>query len=115
LDALLDDLTLRLHVLLGPVFEAYQARLSASEAPAFIDEALARARDAVQLASAHFDPEAVTGLRQFLLDVARRTAAAAKEGGFLGLGGTHVSPAEQEALQRLAAALELPADDDPAA
>jgi hypothetical protein len=38
--------------------------------------------------------------------VGARVAAAAKEGGFLGFGGTRVSESEEAALNEIAAALE---------
>jgi hypothetical protein len=44
----------------------------------------------------------VEDFKRFLYDVARHAAEAHKEGGFLGIGGTRVSEAEGEALQRLA-------------
>jgi hypothetical protein len=46
--------------------------------------------------------------REWLVDCAERTAQAAKEGGFLGMGGTHVTPRETAAIERLKSALEGP-------
>jgi hypothetical protein len=43
--------------------------------------------------------------KRWLVSLARRTAEAAKEGGFLGIGGTVVSEAENAALREMAVAL----------
>ena len=44
--------------------------------------------------------------KAMLLDVADRVARAAKEGGFLGIGGRQVSDSEAEALETIKAALQ---------
>lgn len=54
-------------------------------------------------------PEEVAALRQWLLDIARRAAEAAKEGGFMGFGAVQVSEGEQKMLERLREALGVPA------
>lgn len=46
-------------------------------------------------------PDQAAPMRDFLLDIATRTAEAAKEGGFLGFGGEAVSEAERQALAAL--------------
>ena len=53
-------------------------------------------------------PEEAHGVKRWLLGIAQRTAEAAKEGGFLGFGGTQVSAAETEAIRNVALALGLP-------
>ena len=45
--------------------------------------------------------------RQLLVDIADRTAKAAKEGGFLGFGGEWVSEGERAVISRISQALEL--------
>ncbi len=50
-------------------------------------------------------PADAPAYRQWLYDVAQKTAAAAKEGGFLGIGGTAVTEAEKAALAELASVL----------
>jgi hypothetical protein len=45
--------------------------------------------------------------KRWLVEVARQTADAAKEGGFLGFGGTQVSKAEHSAVERLGRTLGL--------
>jgi hypothetical protein len=49
--------------------------------------------------------ESAAEFRQLLGEVARKTAEAAKEGGFLGMGGTPVSKGEQAALDQIIAVL----------
>lgn len=50
-------------------------------------------------------PEESAEYKQFVMTVAQRVAEAGKEGGFLGIGGTRVSPAESKAIQEIGAAL----------
>jgi hypothetical protein len=45
--------------------------------------------------------------RQLLVDIADRTAKAAKEGGFLGFGGEWVSESERAVISRITQALEV--------
>lgn len=53
-------------------------------------------------------PEEVDAYRRFVLNVAEAAANAHREGGLLGVGGKQVSEEEQVALDRIAAALEVP-------
>ena len=46
-------------------------------------------------------------MRQWLRDISQKVAEAAKEGGFLGIGGERVSPAEQATLEEIDEALGL--------
>ena len=50
-------------------------------------------------------PAEATAFRGWLLQIAQHAAEAAKEGGFLGIGGERVSGAEQQALDKLKAIL----------
>ena len=52
--------------------------------------------------------EDTVAFREWLRVAAQRAATAAKEGGFLGVGGTLVSDREQEMLERLGAIFEAP-------
>ncbi len=45
------------------------------------------------------------GFNQWLLSIAEKVAAAAKEGGFLGLGGTQVSQQETQTIKEISVAL----------
>ena len=49
--------------------------------------------------------EEAEGVKRWLVTIAQRTAEAAKEGGFLGVGGTRVSEAETGAIREVARAL----------
>lgn len=50
-------------------------------------------------------PEEASEVRQWLTKVAQVTAEAAKEGGFLGMGGTQVSDQEKAAIARVESTL----------
>jgi hypothetical protein len=52
-------------------------------------------------------PEDLKAFRQLLMDIADRTANAAKEGSFLGFGGERVSEGERAVITRLSQALEV--------
>ena len=71
------------------------------------------ARDALQKAVALLEakatPEESAEIRQWLYELAEKTAAAASEGGFLGFGGTKVSEKEKQALAELKEMLHLSA------
>ncbi len=49
--------------------------------------------------------EEAEGVKRWLVAIAQRTAEAAKEGGFLGIGGTRVSENETVAIRDVARAL----------
>jgi hypothetical protein len=51
--------------------------------------------------------EDLQAYRQLLVEIADRTAKAAKEGGFLGFGGEWVSEGERTVISRISKALEL--------
>lgn len=72
-------------------------------------DAKQQAREAVasvnDILAAKSTPEEADGYKRWLLDAARRTADAAKEGGFLGVGGERVSEREKATLDELAGAL----------
>jgi hypothetical protein len=50
-------------------------------------------------------PEEAQGFKQWLVSVAQKVAEAAKEGGFLGFGGTQVSEQEAATIKELSTAL----------
>ena len=50
-------------------------------------------------------PDEAQGFKQWLVSVAQKVAEAAKEGGFLGFGGTQVSEQEAATIKDLSAAL----------
>jgi hypothetical protein len=61
-----------------------------------------RVRGAIDTVEAKGTAPEVEDFKRFIYAVARNTAEAHKEGGFLGIGGTKISEPEAEALQRLA-------------
>ena len=65
-----------------------------------------RCKQAVALVAQKSSAEA-QDYKQWLLSLAKATAAASKEGGFLGFGGTAVSESETSAVRDLAVALGL--------
>ena len=68
--------------------------------------ALERAAAAISVIDAKGREEG-SAVRQWLYSIAERVAKAAKEGGFLGFGGTQVSEDEQTFLKDLRAALQI--------
>jgi hypothetical protein len=70
-------------------------------------------REAVQLVESKTRPEEAEAYKRFILSVAQTVAGASKEGGFLGIGGKQVSPAEQVALDELSATLGTEAPPPP--
>jgi len=56
----------------------------------------------VRLLAEKATPEEAAEIKNWLYELAVKTAEAAKEGGFLGFGGTRVSEKEKKALQELA-------------
>ena len=70
-------------------------------------EGLQVARKASALLELYPDAAQAREVRQWLLDVGRRVAAAKKEGGVLGIGGAQVSSPEKDTLMYLADALGL--------
>lgn len=78
---------------------------------------MARLRKAIGLLEVAATPEEVAEYKRFVYGIAEKVANAHKEGGFLGVGGTRVSAAEQAVLDRVAALFDEPpasAHDEPA-
>jgi hypothetical protein len=87
-----------------------RGQMDASELRGLGTEQLrAHALDACRAFAALVDrkasPEEAEGVKRWLVGIAQRTAEAAKEGGFLGFGGTQVSRTEAGAIQEVARAL----------
>jgi hypothetical protein len=78
--------------------------------------ALDQLRRAVRTLDRLARDEELVEYKRFVYALAQSVAAAHKEGGFLGIGGTAVSPGEQAALDAVAAIFDEPipaeADDD---
>jgi len=89
------------------IAQARQAELKAQKpTPEQVKEmGLASIRNAVALVEDKGGSEAAAEYRQLIWETAQKTAAAGKEGGFLGFGGKPVSEAEQSALDLIKGAL----------
>ena len=64
-------------------------------------------REAVALLDAKAAPEEAAAYKQWIMAVAEEIAGAAKEGGFLGIGGDRISTWETEVMNEVSAALGL--------
>jgi hypothetical protein len=81
-----------------------QAQFKGSQIHEIKTKAVAELRAIASLVDAKA-PEDAAGFKAWLEEVARETAEAGKEGGFLGFGGVAVSDAEKATLTEIAAAL----------
>lgn len=70
-------------------------------------EMLAETRGVVALINSRVDQEARRAYYHWTYELAVEVAEAAREGGFLGLGGVAVSPEEQALLDRLVSVLQI--------
>lgn len=81
-----------------------------------MDEAQAKMLGDLQLAigivAMKGSPEELATYKQLLVQAAENVANAAKEGGFMGIGGVVVNDAEKKAITEIAAALDAPAAPD---
>lgn len=66
-----------------------------------VQRALEDVRQALWLVDSKTSPEDAASYRQMLRTVAERVASAAKEGGFLGMGGEQISQKERDILAQL--------------
>jgi hypothetical protein len=73
------------------------------------DLGLQACRDVAALLARKAPAAEAEEFKRWLLTAAQQVAEAAKEGGFLGIGGVRVSDAETAALGEIAGALEVPA------
>jgi hypothetical protein len=71
------------------------------------DEALDRCTMAMAILAAKSPADEADGFKRWVMAIARKVAQSAKEGSFLGIGGTPISEEEEETLAKLAAALEI--------
>jgi len=78
---------------------------TATDLAAFKQQAVVMVKNAVVLATTKVGPDVAKGYVALILSVAQKAAEAAKEGGFLGFGGTQISEAEQKMLNELRTAL----------
>jgi hypothetical protein len=73
--------------------------------------ALEACRAVAALVDRKTSPEEAQEVKRWLVSIAQRTAEAAKEGGFLGFGGTKVSSAEADTIREVTRALGVPPPD----
>ena len=66
-----------------------------------------KAAAAIAILKQKGSPEDLKAFRKLLMDIADRTANAAKEGSFLGFGGERVSEGERAVIKRISQALEI--------
>jgi hypothetical protein len=81
-----------------------QARLSGSALSDVRDKAIAALREAAAIVDAKA-PDEAPAFKDWLKQIAQKTAEASTEGGFLGFGGVQVSEAEKATLAEIASAL----------
>jgi hypothetical protein len=77
------------------------------------DEILDELRSVYALLIEKAEPEEVDDFREWMRTASQRAALAAKEGGFLGIGGERVSEREQQMLETLGAIFGVPRDSPP--
>jgi hypothetical protein len=120
--------TLRESMAMGRVYQEARARQGASplldelikSPPAIDPERLQAAggdlsavttdhlRRAMSILESTATADEVDAYKTFVMTVAQAVAAAHKEGGFLGIGGTRISEAEDQALDEISSALGAP-------
>jgi len=87
--------------------DGLQTRLSGSKPAEVRDKAIAALREAAAIVDAKAPGEAAA-FKNWLKQIAQKTAEASTEGGFLGFGGVQVSEAEKATLAEIASALAGP-------
>ena len=63
---------------------------------------------AMRILEAKATPQEIDAYKVFVMTVAQTVASAHREGGFLGIGGTEISQAEEQALDEISGALGAP-------
>jgi hypothetical protein len=91
-----------------PTVDAARLKRAPDEIGAVTAEHLRRAMRALEATATPAERDAY---KTFVMTVAQAVAAAHKEGGFLGIGGTEISDAENAALDEISAALGPPPAD----
>lgn len=99
--------------------DAVVADMTDADRPADVGAALAddpealaaEVREAARIVDARTEPGVADGYKVWVRSVAHAAAEAAKEGSFLGIGGTRVSPEEAATLERIDELLDLEVDD----
>src|SRR4051812_34077556 len=81
-----------------------------ADAAALAADAPRRLRRAIDLLEERATQEEVVEYKRFVYGLAEDVARAYREGGFLGIGGSPISDAEQKALDEIAAIFDAPLD-----
>ena len=92
--------------------DGVQARLSGSKPAEVRDKAIAALREVAAIVDAKA-PDEAGAFKDWLRQIAQKTAEASTEGGFLGFGGVQVSEAEKATLAEVASALAGPPHSAP--
>jgi len=69
------------------------------------EQLLADSKEVARILEEKASPEEAREYKEWAMEIAEKVAYAAKEGGFLGIGGTRVSEGEKEAFAQIATAL----------
>ena len=80
-------------------------KMQSQDADEIYSNGLAACREVATVLREKATPEEAGEFKSWLTGLARRVAEAAKEGGFLGFGGTQVTEAESSALDQIEVAL----------
>jgi hypothetical protein len=88
-----------------PAIDAEQVKAAGGDIGVVAGDHLRRA---MQILESNATAEETDAYKTFVMSVAQAVAAAHKEGGFLGIGGTRVSETEDQALDEISAALGTP-------
>lgn len=106
-------------VLVQQVFEHYKSQgdgeaqtlqLSEQWIERLLPDTIERARQATEILNAKTDSDNAVAYKLWLLETAAAVCASARTGGFLGFGGERISEKEQEFLDSLSDAFEIPTD-----
>ncbi|TXG86721.1 MAG: hypothetical protein E6R14_02520 [Thermomicrobiales bacterium] len=92
--------------------EAQTLQLSEQWIERLIPDTIERARQATEILANKAGPDDAASYKLWLLETAAAVCAAARTGGFLGIGGERISEKEQAYLDDLAAAFEIPAENE---
>jgi hypothetical protein len=92
--------------------EAQTLQLSEQWIERLMPDTILRARQATEILADKADIDDAGAYKLWLLETAAAVCAAARTGGFLGIGGERISEKEQAYLDELATAFEIPTDTD---
>jgi hypothetical protein len=90
--------------------EAQTLQLSEQWIDRLLPDTLQRARQASEILAQRASAQDAAAYKLWLLETAAAVCAAARTGGFLGFGGERISEKEQEFLDGLAVAFEVPSE-----